>query len=58
MTYSRRSTSIEDSAVARPGSTHAEINPILGHWKAKTSWTVVTITLRATSSLGPLVVLR
>jgi len=74
---------------ARQGSTYAETNPILGPWKAKTSWTVVefdpphrqvhrtpdiqiaseflvimavepegdasqiTITLRATSSLGP-----
>ncbi len=72
------------------GSTYAEINPILGPWKAKTTWTVVEfdpprrqvhrtedipiasefvvvmevapagdastvmITLRATSSLGPL----
>lgn len=26
---------------ARQGSTYAEINPILGPWKAKTSWTVI-----------------
>jgi uncharacterized protein YndB with AHSA1/START domain len=26
---------------ARHGSTYAEVNPILGPWKAKTSWTVV-----------------
>ncbi len=26
---------------ARLGSTYAEINPILGPWKAKTSWTVI-----------------
>lgn len=75
---------------ARQGSTYAEVNPILGPWKAKTSWTVIefepprrqvhrtvdipiasellvimevtpagaasraTITLRSTSSLGPL----
>jgi len=26
---------------ASHGSTYAEVNPILGPWKAKTSWTVV-----------------
>lgn len=26
---------------ARLGSTYAEVNPILGPWKAKTSWAVV-----------------
>jgi len=75
---------------ASHGSTYAEVNPIVGPWKAKTTWTVVefdpprrqthrtedipiateflvimevapagdastvTITLRSTSSLGPL----